>query len=222
MAEDILRRRQMALNGMDSPEIAKRRESYRSSVQSGSQSALDDLARRQASQGVTGGIAFAQQRGIQDAAARANVAGERDIYLDDLTRRRQALGDYESTMGRERFGGISTRLGERQLNIQEQAGAEERELLKELIRRIAGDPSSGTVQGGITGGWGGDSPYSAYNIPGVLDVIPGRGMDNLSTPTADQIAAANAAYPQTSVYAPVVSNQNDPNQTAGYYSPVVY
>ena len=135
--KDIIERRRAGLEGISAEENQALRERGSQAIDRGSQTALRQLRGRQASSGVRGATAGAQQASVLQAgqAAKANV--ERDLLIKNIDAKRQGLSDFEgSVLGaeergqgktlfnleqkqRETFGRLSSGLGMAQLGVQE-------------------------------------------------------------------------------------------------------
>lgn len=176
MPEQILRLRQQALQGLSQPELNALRAQSIQNIEGTRRTAARELERQQARQGVRGGVAFAQGEALRREALGARGRAERDILLADLARRRQALSELERTVGKERFGDIAQRLAERQLDIGEAAGTEQRALQQAFLERILNQPSATLPAGGGGGGFMNQlfsNPLDAIlNLP-VVNQIPG-------------------------------------------------
>lgn len=163
-AARILELRNQALRGFSDPEITQRRESFLTGIEGTRSNAMNDLQRRQTAGGVKGGIAFAQNQAVNNAALGARAGAERDLSLADMQRRRDALNELEGTVGKERFGGLASSLAERQLAMQQagqaQTGQFQQDYLKYLSQQGTGQlpgedrtgPSTGNglIPSGVT------------------------------------------------------------------------
>lgn len=134
----ILAERQRALTGLGREEIVGRREQFLTGIEGTRATASAELARRQQATGVTGGIAFAQQQAINQAAMGARAGAERDLAIADMERRRQALNELQGYVGGERYGNISTDLAGRQLDIQEKGYNQSAAMTNAILAAILG------------------------------------------------------------------------------------
>ena len=116
--------REQALGGFSGGEIAKRREGFQQPIESNRLAALRSLQRGQVHSGVKGGIAYAQSQDVNRLSAQASAGGARDLFLANENYKRQALGDLQGFLGKERYGQFASELGGRQLGAQQQ-GAEQ-------------------------------------------------------------------------------------------------
>ena len=167
----IMDLRQRALGGFSDPERVGRREQFLSGIEGTRAGAANDLARRQRSSGTTGGIAFAQQQQVSDAALQARAGAERDLFLENEVQRRQALNDLQSYTGGERYGNLATQLAQRQLNIQAQGQAQtgryQQQIIDALNARGTGTLPADDRQGPDWAGpnWSSQMAQAGYPIP---------------------------------------------------------
>lgn len=137
---DIIAKRRAGLEGLSAEENQALRERGSQGITRGTQTALRQLRGRQAASGVRGGTATAQQAAILSAGQQAKAGVERDLFLQNINQKRQALGDFEKSVAgaeqseearrlfnieqqqREKFGRVSAGLGIAQLGVAERAG----------------------------------------------------------------------------------------------------
>lgn len=95
---DIIARKKAGLEGFSSEEAQALRERGGQEITRSTQTALRQLRGLQGASGVRGASAVAGQAGILQAgqAAKANV--ERDLFIQNINQKRQALGDLESSV----------------------------------------------------------------------------------------------------------------------------
>lgn len=194
----ILAERQRALTGLGREEIVNRREQFLGGIEGTRATASAELARRQSATGVTGGIAFAQQQAINQAAMGARAGAERDLAIADMERRRQALNELQGYVGGERYGQISTDLAGRQLDIQEKAYNQSSAMTNAILAAILGRQPE-TLGGG-----------TPITTPGTIS-IPNIG--NTATTMATMgypIPTGNPNAPSPNYYSPY--GENNPNR----------
>jgi hypothetical protein len=188
-AAKILELRNRALNGFSDPEISQRREGFVSGIEGTRMNAANDLQRRQTAGGVTGGIAFAQNQAVNNAALGARAGAERDLSLADMERRRSALNELEGTVGKERYGNIATSLAERQLAIQQAGQSQQGDFMRNYIAYLSqqgagalpGDDRTGpTWSGGGGPNW--SSPGGYANMAAVSGLPIPAGDPNAQSP----------------------------------------
>jgi len=131
--QQILDLRQRALGGLSSGEQNAMRGSAIQNIQGTTRNLQNTLGRNQARQGVRGGIAFAQGEAIRKQALDARAGSERNILLRDADIRRQALNDLQGYVGKERYGAGAENLAEAQINMQGQAGFDQRQILNRIL-----------------------------------------------------------------------------------------
>lgn len=137
----IVESRRAGLQGLSAEENQALRERASQSIDRGSQTALRQLRGSQGISGVRGGTAGAQQATVLAAGQQAKGRAERDLLIQNVEAKRQALGDFEATVtgaeateqerslfnigqkGKEQFGRLSSGLGFAQLGVQERAAA---------------------------------------------------------------------------------------------------
>lgn len=98
---DIRERRRAALEGLTPEEQTALSSALTEGIQRGEQTALRQLQALQARQGLRGGTAAAQQADVLRAGQEARARTERDIFLENIGAKRQALGAFEETIGGE-------------------------------------------------------------------------------------------------------------------------
>lgn len=131
---DVIARRKAALQGFSGEENTALREQMAQAQARQEQGALRQLRGVQAQQGIRGGLAGAQQAQqlAQNQAQRA--AAERELFLQNIAQRQQALGNFEQSaraaeaeeigrFGQRRFGQLGTELGYGQLGAADRAAA---------------------------------------------------------------------------------------------------
>lgn len=129
---DIIARRKEALEGLSGNEKSALRDQALESVRLSEQGALRQLRGIQGAQGLRGGLAGAQQASVLSDFARQRAGVERDIYLQDVLDRQNALTQLEQTLGAEqqraqqsKLGQLSAELGYGSLGAQDRASAME-------------------------------------------------------------------------------------------------
>ena len=145
--ERVISERRAQLSGLTPEEEQLMREGTARQLQRTTQGQLRQLRGLQAQAGLRGGTAAAQQAQVLRGGAEQRANLERDILRDQIAARRQALGAFEGTLGREReaaqfdigqagrerMGQLSTELGFGQL------GAAER---SSVLQQIAGEEAA--------------------------------------------------------------------------------
>lgn len=175
----IMALRQRALQGMSDTEEGKARESFLTGIQGTLSGASSDLARRQSASGVTGGVAFAQQQALNNAALGARAGAERDLYMRDMDLRRKALDELQGYTGSERYGNIASILAGRQLGMQQSAQDQNAQYQQDLLEAIRGQQTGTLPPEDRTG--------PSLPSPAVAGSLPISG--GLSTATATGIPA---------------------------------
>jgi hypothetical protein len=133
--EDALERYRQNLEGMSGGEMARRRSDAAAGIEGARASAARDLGRNQLASGVTGGIAFAQQKALADSAMQARAQQEQGIFLANEEMKRQALDKFSNFIGKERYGRMTNELSDRALTLQEQAALNQNRILDEYLKR---------------------------------------------------------------------------------------
>lgn len=126
--------RQKALQGFSGGEIAKRREGFQQPIESNRLAALRSLGRQQVHSGVKGGIAYAQTKDINQQSARASANAGRDLFLANEDYKRQALGDLQGFLGKERYGQFASTLAGKQLGVQQEAAGNQNQQMQQLLQ----------------------------------------------------------------------------------------
>lgn len=126
--------RQKALQGFSGGEIAKRREGFQQPIESNRLAALRSLGRKQVHSGVKGGIAYAQTKDVNQQAARASANAGRDLFLANEDYKRQALGDLQGFLGKERYGQFASTLAGKQLGVQQEAAGNQNQQMQQLLQ----------------------------------------------------------------------------------------
>lgn len=126
--QDIIGRRKSALEGMSGAEQAALRSQALDRIAAQQQGASRQLRGIQAQAGLQGATAASQQAGLLGQAQKSKGEIERDLFLQDLANRDQALGAFEQTIGgetqrsqQEKLGQLSTELSYAQLGSGERA-----------------------------------------------------------------------------------------------------
>lgn len=119
---DVLARRKAALSGLTPEEQAAMESQALGGINQATQTQLRQLRGVQGASGVRGGLAAAQQANLLRGGQQAAAEAQRDIFLQNLGARRQALSDFENTVlgeqqraNQERFGQLATEMGIAQL-----------------------------------------------------------------------------------------------------------
>ena len=94
--DELLGMRRDRLGGLDTAENMALKESLHRDIDRQRQGALRDVAR---TPGLGAGASFAQRRAIGRDASDAGIGANRQLLLDNVNIRRQALGDFEGTTG---------------------------------------------------------------------------------------------------------------------------
>jgi hypothetical protein len=97
--QDILRRRQSALAGYEAPELAAMRASAAGTQQAAQSQAERALQASLARQGIRGGAAASLQAQMAQRAAIGQAQAEQNLMLQQAQRQREALGEYEGSVG---------------------------------------------------------------------------------------------------------------------------
>ena len=115
---DIIARRKAALDGLTPEERNALESQALAGINQATQTQLRQLRGIQGAQGLRGGIASAQQAQALQQGQQAAAEAQRDIFLQNIGARRQALSDLENTIGseqqraqQEKFGQLSTEFG---------------------------------------------------------------------------------------------------------------
>lgn len=95
--QDVLARRRANLQGMTPEELTAQRESTIPQILQQQQGQQRLLASQLAAQGVRGPAAIAQLRTAQQSAGKQMTDNERNLYLQNLAMRREALGGFEGS-----------------------------------------------------------------------------------------------------------------------------
>ena len=138
---DLIERRRAEAQGFSPEEQEAFRSQNISAIQRAQAGEQRGLRGRQAQLGITGPLAAAQESQIGQAAQRAQVEAERDLFLRNIEARRVGLGGLEQSITgaradelsrqqfnigqgqREKFGQIGTELGFAGLGVAERQGA---------------------------------------------------------------------------------------------------
>lgn len=171
---DVLARRKEALSGLSSEENTAARESMALNLGRQQQGALRNLRASQATAGLTGGVAAAQNQQLLNQGAQQRADVERQLFLENIAQKQNALNAYEGSTrsaeteeigryGSRQVGKLGSELGMAQLGTAERAGVAQQALgeaqLSAAQQQGGGnkmsnmlDPLGMRGQGGIGGG----------------------------------------------------------------------
>jgi hypothetical protein len=121
--DDIISRRREQLEGLTSGEKNLLETQGIGGIQQAEQGALRQLRGIQGATGVRGATAGAQQADVLQEGLMARGDLQRDIVMQDINARRQALDNLETTLGKERLGFLTRELGEAGLGAAERGAA---------------------------------------------------------------------------------------------------
>lgn len=110
---DIIARRKAGLEGLSAEENQALRERGSQEIDRGSQTALRQLRGLQGASGVRGASAVAGQANILQAGQSAKAGVERDLLIQNVNQKREALSGLEQTVQ----GAEADQLGREQFNI---------------------------------------------------------------------------------------------------------
>lgn len=127
--QDIIKQRQEQAKGFTQEEQNALEAQALGGINQATQTQLRQLRGIQGAQGLRGGVAAAQQAQALQEGQQAAANAQRDIFLQNLGARRQALSELENTIGQEqqragqeRFGQLSTEFGFAGLGAAERGG----------------------------------------------------------------------------------------------------
>ena len=120
---DIIKQRQEQTQGLTGEERQAMEQQGLRAIQQAEQTQARQLAARQGAAGIRGGLAMAQQRDVAEQGLEARAGLAQDIFLENINKRREALNQLESTLGRERLGGLTMEFGEAGLGAAERGAA---------------------------------------------------------------------------------------------------
>lgn len=138
---DILQRRQSAMAGYQAPELAAMRASMAGTQQASQAQADRALQASLARSGIKGGAAASLQAQMAQKAALGQAQSEQNLMLQQAQRQREALGEYEGSVG----GAMQTAQGQQLAELsagvaQQQAleayrkGLQEEDLTRETLK----------------------------------------------------------------------------------------
>lgn len=171
---DILARRKSALEGFSAQENEALRAKMLEEIGRGEQTALRQLRGIQGSSGIRGGLASAQQANILKAADDAKTQAERDLFIQNILQKQNALGSYEQTVGSQ----SAQDLGIQQFNIGQQGKEVQAGAAGELSGLLTGLTNFSDYQTQQALIPGADSPVAeaAAESPAVTEHAVGTGI----------------------------------------------
>lgn len=139
--QDILNRRRSGMAGYEAPELAAMRASMAGTQQASQAQADRALQASLARSGIKGGAAASLQAQMAQKAALGQAQAEQNLMLQQAQRQREALGEYEGSVG----GAMQTAQGQQLAELsagvaQQQAleayrkGLQEEDLTKETLK----------------------------------------------------------------------------------------
>ena len=138
--KEILQRRQSAMAGYQAPELAAMRASAAGTQQAAQAQADRALQASLAKQGIKGGAAASLQAQMAQRSALGQAQQEQNLMLQQAQRQREALGEYEGTVGGTMQSAQGQQLAELSAGVaQQQAleayrkGLQEEALTKETL-----------------------------------------------------------------------------------------
>ena len=179
--DQVARLRQQALQGFSGGELGKRREGFQQPIETNRLAALRSLERGQVHSGVKGGSAYAQSQDVNRQAAQASANAGRDLTLANEQYKRQALGDLQGFLGKERYGQFASTLAGRQLGIQEGAANDQNAVNQQILEYLKSRNPEALAESGLDparGGWLGQQGRHAANATKTPAGIAARGAAN--------------------------------------------
>jgi len=148
--QEIIARRRANLEGLTPEERNLLESDALARIGQQTQTSLRQLRGIQGASGVRGGLAAAQQLGALQQGQRSAAEAQRDIFLQNIAARRQALGEFERSVGaeqqraqQEKFGQLATEFGTAQLGVASRGGVRQLALGESIAQQAQNQPQGG-------------------------------------------------------------------------------